>query len=119
MYVSHATKVVVIDTVADKVVGEIPNTNGVHGIAFSEKLGKGWTSNGRDNSVTIFDLKTIKILGTVKVGKNPDCILFDLASNRVFAFHRGALNVTAINAADGKVAGTESRKFFRSNKKRN
>lgn len=106
LYVSHATKVVVIDTGTDKVIGEIPNTSGVHGIAFAEKLGRGFTSNGRDNSVTIFDLKTLKTLGTVKVDKNPDCILYDPASNRVFAFNRGASNVTAINAADGKAAGT-------------
>jgi DNA-binding beta-propeller fold protein YncE len=106
LYVSHATKVVVIDTDTDKVIGEIPNTNGVHGIAFAEKLGRGFISNGRDNSVTIFDLKTLKTLGTVKVEKNPDCILYDPASNRVFAFNRGSSNVTAIEAADGKVAGT-------------
>ena len=106
LYVSRGTRVVVIDTATDKVVGEIPNTNGVHGVAIAGKLGKGFTSNGRDNSVTMFDLKTLKILGTVKVDKNPDCILFDPASNRVFAFNRGASNVTAIDAADGKVAGT-------------
>ncbi len=106
LYVSHATHVVVIDTATDKIVGDIPNTNGVHGVAFAEKLGKGFISNGRDNSVTIFDLKTLKTLDNVKVDKNPDCILFDPASNRVFAFNRGASNVTAINAADGKVAGT-------------
>ena len=106
LYISHATKVVVIDTETNKVVGEIPNTNGVHGIAFAEKLNRGFISNGRDNSVTIFDLKTLKTLDTVKVDKNPDCILFDPASNRVFAFNRGASNVTAINAEDGKVVGT-------------
>src|SRR5690348_16350824 len=72
LYVSHATHVVVIDTETDKVVGDIPNTNGIHGIAIAEKFGRGFTSNGRDNSVTIFDLKTLKTLGTVKTGKNPD-----------------------------------------------
>ena len=106
LYVSHATKVVVIDTEANKVVGEISGLNGVHGIAFAEKLGKGFISNGRDNSVTVFDLKTLKTLDTVKVDKNPDCIMFDPASGRVFAFNRGASNVTAINAADNKVEGT-------------
>ena len=106
LYVSHATRVVVIDTETDKVVGEIPDTNGVHGIAFAEKLGRGFISNGRDNSVTIFDLKTLKTLGVVKVGTNPDCILFDPGSNRVFAFNRGSSNVTAIEATDNKVVGT-------------
>src|SRR5438552_885079 len=106
LYVSRGTRVVVIDTATDKVVGEIPNTKGVHGVAFDEKVGKGFTSNGGDNSVTVFDLKTLKTLDTVKVDKNPDCILFDPASKRVFAFNRGASNVTAINAADNKVLGT-------------
>ena len=106
LYVSHATKVVVIDTSTDKVVGDIPNLKGVHGIAFAEKLGKGFISDGRDNSVLIFDLKTLKALATVKVDKNPDCILFDPATNRVFAFNRGASNFTAIDAATGKALGT-------------
>ncbi|MEP6787450.1 MAG: YncE family protein [Acidobacteriota bacterium] len=106
LYVSHAAKVVVIDTETNKVVGEITGLNGVHGIAFAEKLGKGFISNGRDNSVTVFDLKTLKTLDTVKVDKNPDCIMFDAASGRVFAFNRGASNATAINAADNKIEGT-------------
>ncbi len=106
LYVSHATKVVVIDTETNKTVGEIPNTNGIHGVAIAEKLGRGFTSNGRDNSVIIFDLKTLQAISTVKVDKNPDCIIFDSATNRVFAFNRGASNVTVIEAASGKVAGT-------------
>src|SRR6476620_2739361 len=60
LYASHGTHVVVIDTETDKVVGDIPGTNGVHGIAVADKFGKGFTSNGRDNAVTIFDLKTLK-----------------------------------------------------------
>ena len=106
LYVSHATKVVVIDTDTDKVVGEIPNTNGVHGIAVAKDFGRGFVSDGRDNSVMIFDLKTLKTIDTVKVGKNPDCIIYDAASKRVFAFNRGDSTVTAIEAKDGKVAGT-------------
>ncbi len=106
LYVSHATHVVVIDTATDKVVGDIPGTNGIHGIAIAEKLGKGFTSNGRDNTVTIFDLKTLKTLGTVKTDKNPDIIIFDPASNRVFVFNGGSNNATVIDAAGGSVAGT-------------
>ena len=106
LYVSHGTKVVVIDTATDKVVGEITNTNGVHGIAFATDLGKGFTSNGRDNSVTIFDLKTLKVLDNVKTDKNPDAILYDPASKRVFAFNGGGKNTTVIDAASGKVDGT-------------
>ena len=106
LYVSHSTKVVVIDTKTYKVIGEILNTNGVHGIAIAEKFGRGFISNGRDNAVMIFDLKTLKTLDTVKVGKNPDCIMFDSATKRVFAFNRGDSSVSAIDAKSGKVVGT-------------
>ncbi len=106
LYVSHATKVVVIDTNTYAVVGEIANTNGVHGIAVADKLGRGFTSNGRDDSVTIFDLKTLKALDTIKVGKNPDAILYDEATNRVFTFNGRSNDATVIEAATGKVAGT-------------
>lgn len=106
LYVSHGSHVVVIDTATDKVVGDITGTNGVHGIAFAEKLGRGFISNGRDNNVTIFDLKTLKTLGTVPTGKNPDAIMYDPASKRVFVFNGGTANATVIDAADGKVAGT-------------
>jgi YVTN family beta-propeller protein len=106
LYVSHATKVVVIDTDSGLTVGEIPNTNGVHGIAIADKLGRGFTSNGRDNSVTIFDLKTLKALDTVKTGKNPDAIIYDAATKRVFTFNGGSSDTTIIEAESGKVAGT-------------
>ena len=106
LYVSHAAKVVVIDTDKDTIVGEIPNTNGVHGTAVAEKLGRGFTSNGRDNSVTIFDLKTLKTLDTVKVGENPDSIIYDAATRRIFTFNGRSSNATAIDAASGKVIGT-------------
>ncbi|MGI9036281.1 MAG: YncE family protein [Pyrinomonadaceae bacterium] len=105
LYVSHATKVVVIDTDKDTIIGEIPNTNGVHGVAVAEDLGKGFTSNGRDNSVTIFELKTLKTLDTVKVGKNPDTIIYDAATKRIFTFNGGSSDATAIDAASGKVVG--------------
>ena len=106
LYVSHGTHVVVIDTETDKVVGDIPNTNGIHGIAIDDKAGRGFTSNGRDNTVTIFDLKTLKSLGSVKTGKNPDIIIFDPASKRVFCFNAGGNDVTAIDPATGTVLGT-------------
>lgn len=106
LYVSHATKVIVIDTDTDKIVGEIANLKGVHGIATAEEFGRGFISDGRDNSVTIFDTKTLKTLGKVDTGSNPDSIIYDPASKRVFAFNGGSKNATAIDAADGKVAGT-------------
>lgn len=106
LYVSHATKVVVIDIDKNSLVGEIPNTNGVHGIAIASDLGRGFTSNGRDSNVTIFDLQTLKILGQVKTGNNPDAILYDPFSKRVFSFNGASADATAIDAKTGMVVGT-------------
>jgi YVTN family beta-propeller protein len=106
LYVSHATRVVVIDLDRGAVVGEIPNTNGVHGIAIVPELGRGFTSNGRDNTATVFDLKTLKVISQVKTGTNPDAIIYDPASRRVFAFNGRSDDATAIDAASGNVAGT-------------
>src|SRR5579864_5847422 len=106
VYVSHGTHVVVLDADSDAVVGDIPDTPGVQGIALAPDLGRGFTSNGKANTVTIFDLKTLKTISTVKAGGvNPDAICYDAASKRVFAFNGRSANAVAINAADGKVAG--------------
>lgn len=108
LYVSHATKVIVLDLDQEKVVGEIPNTNGVHGIALAPDLGRGFTSNGRDATVTIFDLKTLAVVGTAKTGGNPDAIVYDPATKRVFTFNRTRADATStvIDAASGKVVET-------------
>jgi len=106
IYVSHATQVVVLDADSYEVVGSIPDTQGVHGIAIASDLGRGFTSNGRSNDVTIFDLKTLKTIGTVKTDANPDAIVYDSVSRRVFTFNGRGKNTTAIDAADGTVAGT-------------
>jgi YVTN family beta-propeller protein len=105
LYVSRSTRVMVFDVDTGKSLGEIPDTPGVHGIAIADDLGRGFTSNGRDGSVTIFELKTLKPISKVKVGTNPDCILYDLATHRVFAFNRGSSDVSAIDAKTGEVAG--------------
>jgi hypothetical protein len=106
IYLSHATQVVVLDADSYAVVGSIPDTQGVHGIAIASRLGRGFTSNGRSNDVTIFDLKTLKTIGTVKTDANPDAITYDPVSKRVFTFNGRGKNTTAINAADGTVVGT-------------
>ncbi len=106
VYVSHATQVVVLDADSYEVVGSIPDTQGVHGIAIASELGRGFTSNGRSNDVTIFDLKTLKTIVIVKTDANPDAIVYDSVSKRVFTFNGRGKNTTAINAADGTVAGT-------------
>ena len=106
VYISRGTHTVVMDADTYAVVGDIPDTQGVHGIAIASDLGRGFTSNGRTNDVTIFDLKTLKPIGKVKTDANPDAIVYDAVSKRVFTFNGGGKNTTAINAADGTVAGT-------------
>lgn len=107
LYVSHATKLVVIDLSKDSVVGEVPNTLGIHGAAIATDLGRGFTSNGRDTTITIFDLKSLEKLGSVKAtGANPDAIHYDAATKRVFTFNGRGQNATAIDAATGTVLGT-------------
>jgi len=96
----------VLDADTYAVVGDIPDTQGVHGIAVASDLGRGFTSNGRADSVTIFDLKTLKSIGTVKTDANPDAIIYEPVTKRVFTFNGRGKNVTAINAADGAVVGT-------------
>jgi YVTN family beta-propeller protein len=106
LYVSHSTKVVVIDTDTNKVVGEIPDLKGVHGIAVATELGRGFISDGRSNSVVIFDIKTLKTIGQVKTGTNPDSIIYDPFSKHIFAFNGGSDDVSAIDPANGTVIGT-------------
>lgn len=106
LYISRGTHVMVVDVDSGAIVGDIPNTPRVHGIAIAGEFGKGFTSNGGDGTVTIFDLKTLKSLGTVKVGQNPDAIIYDPASKRVFCFNAASKDVTAIDAKSGTVAGT-------------
>jgi len=106
LYVSHSTHVVVIDIDKNEVVGDIPDTKGVHGIAIANDLNRGFTSNGQANNVTIFDLKTFKVLGTASAGQNPDAIIYDPFSKRVFTFNGRSSDVTAIDAATGETVGT-------------
>ncbi len=106
LYVSHGTQVEVIDVDALDVVGNIPKTEGVHGIAIAPELGRGFVSNGQASTVTIFDLRTLKKIADVPTGRSPDAIIYDPASSRVFAFNGGSNSATAIDAATGKIAGT-------------
>jgi DNA-binding beta-propeller fold protein YncE len=107
VYISRGTHVIVLDADSGKTVGDIPDTQGVHGIALASDLGRGFTSNGREGTVTIFDIQTLKPIGEkVKVGDNPDAILYDPATKRVFTFNGRSQDSTAIDAASGKVLGT-------------
>jgi len=107
VYVSHGAEVDVVDSQAGKVVGKISDLHGVHGIALAQEFGRGFISNGQSGGVTIFDLKTLRKIGEdVPAGKNPDAIVYDPASKRVFAFNGRSSDATAIDAESGKVAGT-------------
>jgi YVTN family beta-propeller protein len=106
LYVSHGTQVEVLDVDSGAIVGKIENTLGVHGIAIAPELGRGFVSNGQSSTVTIFDLKTLATIAEVPTGKKPDAIIYDPATSRIFAFNGGSNSATAIQAADGKVAGT-------------
>jgi len=106
LYISRATHVIVIDADSGKAVGDIPDTPGVHGIALAPELGRGFVSNGREGTVTIFDLQTLKLITKVKAGENPDSILYDPATKRVFTFNGRSHDSTAIDAASGTVLGT-------------
>ena len=106
LYISRATRVMVVDVNSGKQVGEIADTPGVHGVALVPELGKGFTSNGRENTVSIFDLKTLKTLRKVNVGENPDAIIYDPASKRVFTFNGRSHDATVIDADKGTVVGT-------------
>jgi DNA-binding beta-propeller fold protein YncE len=106
VFVSRATHVMVLDGETGATLADIPGTLGVHGIALAPELGKGFTSNGRINTVTIFDLKTLQPIGQAKTGSNPDAIIYDPASKRVFTFNGGSDNATAVDAESGQPAGT-------------
>lgn len=106
LFVSHATKIVVADVSTGKLVGEIPDTPGVHGIALAPDLGRGFTSNGRANSSTIVDLKTLKPLGTVPTGANPDSIRYLPDRKEVWTFNHTGQSITAFEAMTGKVVAT-------------
>ena len=106
LYIARSDRVTVVDVDAGKVVGEVPKTQGIHGIALDLKRKHGFSSNGQDGSVSIFDLETLKETSRVKVGARPDAIIYDPASDRVFTFNAGSSDATAVSAADGTVAGT-------------
>jgi hypothetical protein len=106
VYISHGTHVVVMNADTYAIEGDIPDTPGVHGIASAPDLGRGFISSGRANTATIFDLKTLKTIGTAKTDANPDAIAYDSVSKRVFSFNGRGKNATVINATDGSVVGT-------------
>jgi DNA-binding beta-propeller fold protein YncE len=106
LYVTHATRVVVIDMDTNEVVGEIPELPGVHGFAVAHDLGLGFASNGRENTIAIVDLNTLEVLGRVDTGDNPDGILFVPGFDEVYAFNGRGHSATVMNARTGEVVAT-------------
>lgn len=107
LYISHGTRVLILNTENDSLIAEVPNTAGVHGIAFNQELGRAYISNGRANSIVAVDLKTFQRLDSAIVtGINPDAILYDPYSRRVFAFNGKSANATVFDAATLAVIAT-------------
>ncbi|MDB6084959.1 MAG: YncE family protein [Gammaproteobacteria bacterium] len=107
LFVSRATRVEVVDTGTGKVIGTIPDTNGIHGIALAEDTKRGYTSNGKGDSVTMFDLDTLKVIKEAPVqGHNPDAILYEPTGKHVFTFNGRSKDVTVLDAATLAVVAT-------------
>lgn len=105
LFIARATRVMVVDTESGKQIGEIPDTPGVHGVALVRDLGRGFISNGGEDMVSVFDLKTLAVEKKIKVGTRPDAIVYDPFSKRVFTFNARSHDTTAVDASKGEVAG--------------
>lgn len=106
LYVSRSDRVIVLDAKTGRQVGEIDGLSGVHGVAFAAALHRGFISNGRADTVTIFDPATLEVEQTVTVGAHdPDTILYEPFSHRVFTFNGDSNNASVIDAASGKLLG--------------
>lgn len=106
LFITRGSHVMVVDSKTLKVAADIPDLSGIHGVALAPELNRGFISNGGDNTVTIFDLKTLKKLDSVKVGERPDAILYEPFSKHVFTFNARSHDSTVVDAASGKVLGT-------------
>jgi YVTN family beta-propeller protein len=108
LFISRGTHTMVVDGESGKVIGDIPDTGGVHGIALAQDLGKGFISDGRDNAVTVFDLKTLKTIEKVSVSPavNPDAIMYEPSTKRVFTFNGRSKDSSVLDANTNKVLGT-------------
>jgi YVTN family beta-propeller protein len=106
VYLSHGTQVDVVDADSGELKGQVADTPGIHGIAVAAEFGRGFTSNGKTSTVSVFDLKSLKTTSTVQTGKGPDAIHYDPTSKKVFAFNGGDKSATVIDAATAKAVGT-------------
>ena len=106
LYIANGTKVIVIDTATDAVVGEVADTPGVHGFAVAPKLGRGFASNGRGNNVSVVDLKTLKTLSKVETGANPDWIMLEPSQNEIYTCNGTSKDLSVFAADTGKAVAT-------------
>ena len=106
IYVSHATQVNILNKATGDSTGVILNTTGVHGIAFAPEFKKGFTSNGKLNTATVFDLYTNAVLGEIKTGENPDAIMYDAFTKKVYVCNGRSKELTVINPANNEVIKT-------------
>lgn len=106
LYLSHGTEVKVVNADTGEVVGTIPGFQRDHGIALVKELNKGFISDGNAGEVAVFDIKTLKVTGKIKVGEDPDCIIYEPFSKRVFVMNGGSKDAMAIDPATEKVVGT-------------
>ena len=106
LYLSHGTQVEVVDADSGKLIGTITDTPGVHGVAIASEFKHGFTSNGRENKVSMFDPTTLQLINKIDVGKGPDGIYYDARTKRVFTNNHGSHDITAIDAKTGQVVGT-------------
>lgn len=106
LYVTHSDRIVVVDLAQDKVIGEIADTPGVHGFAIAPELGRGFSTNGTESSVSVIDLKTLKTIAKVESGQNPDAAVYDPAHSEVYVFNGRGNSATVINAKSNNVVAT-------------
>jgi hypothetical protein len=106
LYLSHGTQVDVVDADTGKVAGTIADTPGVHGIAIASEFKHGFTSNGREDKVSMFDSTTLQLIKKIDVGKGPDGIYYEPKTKRVFTNNHGSHDISAIDAKTGEVVGT-------------
>ena len=120
IYVPRSTHTQVINAQTGKVVGDLTQTPGVHGVAVVPDVNRGFTSNGRENSVTIFDLKSLQVIGTTPAGQNPDAIIYDPASHRVVVLNGRSDDATLIDpaAAPGIAPRDSARRQTRAGRRR-
>src|SRR5437764_1479247 len=106
LYLSHATKVVVVDLAKNAVIGEIGDTPGVHGFIVVPDLERGFSSNGKESKVSVVDLKTLRTISKIETGANPDALVYEPRHGEVYVFNHSGNSATVINAKTAGVVNT-------------